>query len=108
MRACLHNSMAASPHRRLGSFVDWIKPDHNARDAIRDQADNIRQAIKNQARADGLVVVATPNGGSFAKRTGLRRHMRGSTAPITARRGSAVTPTSSIDLSAAIAASIPA
>jgi Second Messenger Oligonucleotide or Dinucleotide Synthetase domain len=24
-----------------------------------------------------LVVVATPNGGSFAKRTGLRRHMRG-------------------------------
>ena len=47
------------------------------RDAIREQAGNIRQAIKNQAVADGLVVLATPSGGSFAKRTGLRRHMRG-------------------------------
>jgi Second Messenger Oligonucleotide or Dinucleotide Synthetase domain len=64
-------------HRRLAGFVDWIKPDPKARDAIREQADNIRQAIENQARAGGLVVVATPNGGSFAKWTGLRRHMRG-------------------------------
>jgi hypothetical protein len=64
-------------HRGLAGFVDWIKPDPKAREASREQADNIRQAIKNQARADGLVVVATPNGGSFAKRTGLRRHMRG-------------------------------
>jgi len=64
-------------HRRLAGFVDWIKPDPKMRDSIREQGNNIREAIKNQARADGLVVVATPNGGSFAKRTGLRRHMRG-------------------------------
>ncbi len=67
----------ARSHRRLAAFVDWIKPDPAARDAIREQAGNIRQAIKNQAVADGLVVLAMPSGGSFAKRTGLRRHMRG-------------------------------
>ncbi len=66
-------------HRRIANFVEWMKPDPKARDTIREQADNIRRAIKNQARADGLVVIATPNGGSFAKRTGLRRHMRGHT-----------------------------
>jgi hypothetical protein len=58
-------------HRRLAGFVDWIKPDPKMRESIREQADSIRQAIKNRARADGLVVVATPNGGSFAKRTGI-------------------------------------
>jgi len=72
-------SNQARSHRRLAAFVDWIKPARDARDAIREQAGNIRQAIRNQATADGLVVVATPNGGSFAKRTGLRRHMRGNT-----------------------------
>ena len=69
----------ARSHRRLAAFVDWIKPDPDARDTIREQAGNIRQAIKQQAVADGLIVIATPNGGSFAKRTGLRRHMRGNT-----------------------------
>jgi hypothetical protein len=64
-------------HRRLAKFVEWIKPDARARDSIREQAGNIRDAIKGQARADGMFVIATPNGGSFAKRTGLRRHMRG-------------------------------
>jgi len=64
-------------HRRLAAFVDWIKPDPAAQDTIREQTGNIRQAIKNQAIADGLVVLATPSAGSFAKRTGLRRHMRG-------------------------------
>jgi hypothetical protein len=39
----------------------------------------IRRVISAQAAADGLAVVATPDGGSFAKHTGLRRHMRGDT-----------------------------
>jgi hypothetical protein len=47
------------------------------REAIRTQADNIRHAISKKAAADGLVVVATPEAGSFAKHTGLRRHLRG-------------------------------
>ena len=37
----------------------------------------IYQYLDNQALADGLAVFRTPEAGSFAKHTGLRRHMRG-------------------------------
>jgi hypothetical protein len=64
-------------HRRLSKFVDWIKPPPETRTTIVKQAGEIREAIKGQAIADGLSVIATPSSGSFAKHTGLRRHMRG-------------------------------
>jgi hypothetical protein len=64
-------------HRRLAAFVDWIKPEPGTRDAIHKQTADIRRIIAGQATADGLVVAATPEAGSFAKHTGLRRHMRG-------------------------------
>ncbi len=64
-------------HRRLAKFVDWIKPDPATRDTIRAQADDIRRLISAQAVAGGLSVTATPEAGSYAKHTGLRRHMRG-------------------------------
>jgi hypothetical protein len=64
-------------HGRLLAFVDWIKPESDTRDAIRDQAADIRRIIAGQAAADAPVVTATPEAGSFAKHTGLRRHMRG-------------------------------
>lgn len=64
-------------HRRLAKFVDWIKATPDTRDTIHKQADDIRHLIGNQATADGLAIIATPEAGSFAKHTGLRRHMRG-------------------------------
>lgn len=64
-------------HRRLRKFVDWIKPDPATREIINKQASEIRSAILTKAVADGLSVIATPNSGSFAKHTGLRRHLRG-------------------------------
>lgn len=64
-------------HRRLAAFVDWIKPEQETREAIRKQAGDIRRVISAQAAADSLTVLATPEAGSFAKHTGLRRHMRG-------------------------------
>jgi hypothetical protein len=64
-------------HRRLAAFVDWIKPESDTREAIRKQASDIRRVISGQAIADGLSIMATPEAGSFAKHTGLRRHMRG-------------------------------
>ena len=64
-------------HRRLAAFVDWIKPESETREAIRKQAGDIRRIISGQATANGLSIVATPEAGSFAKHTGLRRHMRG-------------------------------
>jgi hypothetical protein len=64
-------------HRRLAHFVDWIKAPSETRDAIHKQANDIRRVIGNRAAADRLVVFRTPEAGSFAKHTGLRRHMRG-------------------------------
>ena len=63
--------------RRMAAFVDWIATDSSKEDDIRDQAVLIRQKISAQAQEDGLTIQSTPNSGSFAKRTGLRRHLRG-------------------------------
>jgi hypothetical protein len=70
-------STLSRSHRRLAKFVDWIKPEPDTAGVIREQAGNIRRVISGQAEADGLTVLATPEAGSFAKSTGLRRHMRG-------------------------------
>jgi hypothetical protein len=64
-------------HRRLAAFLDWIKPEADTREAIRKQAGDIRRIISGQVTLDGLSIAATPEAGSFAKHTGLRRHMRG-------------------------------
>lgn len=63
--------------QRLERFVDWLKPDAKSEATIRRQADEIRKAIRDQASADGLIVRETPSAGSFAKNTGLRRHVTG-------------------------------
>lgn len=64
-------------HRRIAAFVDWIATEPLREDEIREQAARIRHAIRAKAIVDDLVVRSTPNAGSFATRTGLRRHMRG-------------------------------
>jgi tRNA nucleotidyltransferase (CCA-adding enzyme) len=64
-------------HIRICNFVDWIRTDSNKEDSIREQANEIRERVKSQARNDGLTILSTPWSGSFAKRTGLRRHLRG-------------------------------
>lgn len=63
--------------RRLSTFVDWIKPDPAMKDKIRKQVEEIRTRLVNQASADDLTVRSTPNSGSYAKATGLRRHLAG-------------------------------
>lgn len=70
-------STAPTLHARLSNFVEWIAPDPSGRDEIKGRAANIRQAIRGQAEADGLTIRSTPDSGSFATRSGLRRHMRG-------------------------------
>ncbi|SRR6266568_2159626 len=72
-------SIQGRSHRRLSKFVDWIKPSPDTRETITKQAGEIRDAIKHQAEDDDLSVIATPASGSFAKHTGLRRHIRGDT-----------------------------
>lgn len=79
-------AMPASPkpipkiEQRLERFVDWLKPDADSEATIRRQADEIRQRIRDRASADGLIVRETPGAGSFAKNTGLRRHVTGGSA----------------------------
>jgi tRNA nucleotidyltransferase (CCA-adding enzyme) len=64
-------------HIRLRNFVDWIRTDGTKEESIRKQAQEIRERVKTQASNDGLTIRSTPWSGSFAKRTGLRRHLRG-------------------------------
>ncbi len=64
-------------HRNLAAFVDWIKPEPDVVTKIVEQSKEIRGRISAQATTDGLTVISTPDSGSFAKNTGLRRHMRG-------------------------------
>lgn len=66
-------------HTRLRNFTDWIRTDSSKEDTIRDQAGEIRDRVKGQAQKDGLVVQSIPWSGSFAKRTGIRRHLQGAT-----------------------------
>lgn len=64
-------------HVRMKNFVKWIAPEKETRDAIKKQSDEIRGRIKGKAEADGLTVQSMPYSGSFAKKTGLRRHYMG-------------------------------
>ena len=64
-------------HRRLATFVDWIKPEQGTRETIQKQAADIRRVISGQAVCGWSVRSRHSDGGSFAKHTGLRRHMRG-------------------------------
>jgi len=66
-------------HVRIKNFVAWIAPPKESRDAIKVKSDEVRANIKAKAEADGLIVVDTPHSGSFATRSGLRRHMYGNT-----------------------------
>lgn len=64
--------------KRLSIFVKWIATESDKEDEIREQSKNIRERISGKAKEDGITVKSTPNAGSFAKRTGLRRHLKGS------------------------------
>lgn len=70
-------STKSASHRYLSNFVDWIRADAETEEKIRTQADDVRSRITGQASKDGIVVRSTPWSGSFAKKTGLRRHKRG-------------------------------
>jgi len=64
-------------HSRLSYFITWIKPDPDKKDDNVEQAANVTKNVKQNAEDDGLEVTDTPEGGSDAKDTGLRRHYMG-------------------------------
>jgi hypothetical protein len=65
-------------HKRLTTFVIWVAPDSSKLKEIGDRANEIRSRIKEEATRDGLTICSMPKAGSFEKKTGLRRHYRGS------------------------------
>lgn len=66
-----------SLHARVANFVQWIRPDPDMVEDTRRQRDDVRARIQVKARDDGLTVQSMPHSGSFAKSSGLRRHMLG-------------------------------
>lgn len=64
-------------HKRFSNFTTWIAPDASKREDMKTRRQKVREKIKAEAEKDGLIITATPNAGSFAKKTGLRRHYRG-------------------------------
>ena len=64
-------------HDHVSNFVRWIAPEPETREEIKSQADEVRGRISNKAEEDGVTIISTPRAGSFAKNTGLRRHMLG-------------------------------
>lgn len=76
-RSAMSLSTRSTLHHRLSTFVDWIATAPETEEVIRKQSDEIRSRIKGKAAQDRLTVQSTPNAGSYAKRTGLRRHLHG-------------------------------
>jgi tRNA nucleotidyltransferase (CCA-adding enzyme) len=66
-------------HVRIRNFVAWIAPEKKTRETIKKQSDEIRGKIKKKAEDDGLTITDMPYSGSFAKKSGLRRHLQGET-----------------------------
>lgn len=66
-------------HIRIRNFVRWIAPEKETRDTIKKQSKEIRDRVKAKAEEDGLTITSMPYSGSFAKKTGLRRHYKGDT-----------------------------
>ena len=64
-------------HSWITTFIKWIKPDPDKRESNSYQAGLVRKYVKQNAEADGMIVVDTPPGGSDEKGTGIRRHYLG-------------------------------
>ncbi|HXJ21759.1 MAG TPA: CBASS oligonucleotide cyclase [Polyangia bacterium] len=64
-------------NQRFENFIRWTRPEPETMADISRQRDDVRSRVRGQAEEDGLTVRSTPNSGSFATATGLRRHMRG-------------------------------
>lgn len=64
-------------HKRMKCFVEFIAPDPDKREDTKRQADEIRKCIREKAKEEGYIVLSEPSSGSFAKKSGLRRHLLG-------------------------------
>ncbi|MDB5016104.1 MAG: hypothetical protein JWQ84_936 [Mucilaginibacter sp.] len=64
-------------HSQMCCFVGWIAPDPDKKEYNSGQAATLIDRVIKNAAEDGVEVGDTPDGGSDAKGTGLRRHYLG-------------------------------
>ncbi len=64
-------------HRRLQCFVDFIAPEKDEQPKIKELFQQIAARIRKHATEEGYTIASVHYAGSYAKRTGLRRHMTG-------------------------------
>ncbi len=64
-------------HRRMKHFVEFIAPERDIDAGVQTYVKAIESCIRSRATAHGLTVASVQAAGSYAKRTGLRRHMTG-------------------------------
>lgn len=74
------SSTPSKLEKRIATFSTWVRPTEESAAKIRQRADEVRKLIRAEAQKDGLIVRETPSSGSFAKNTGLRRHITGGSA----------------------------
>lgn len=70
-------SKQSTIHRRTKCFVEFIAPEKEKREKIKEQSEGIRKCIRDKATADGYTILAEPYSGSFAKKSGVRRDLNG-------------------------------
>ncbi|UTW61726.1 hypothetical protein KFE98_17195 [bacterium SCSIO 12741] len=73
MKVSTHSTI----HKRMKCFVDFIAPEKEKRDKIKQQSAEIRACIEKHAKEDGYTIASSAYSGSFAKKTGLRRYLLG-------------------------------
>lgn len=69
-------SSKSTIHKRMKCFVEFIAPEKDKQDDIKEKSTAIRDCITSRATADGYTIAAKPYSGSYAKKTGLRRQIQ--------------------------------
>lgn len=67
-------------HGRLTAFIRWINPDADKKENNAFQASLVRKYVSQNASQESITIISTPDAGSDAKDSGLRRHYRGHAA----------------------------
>lgn len=73
----MNTSTQSLIHKRLKCFVDFIAPEQDESPVIKEHFQEIKIRVEKHAKEEGYTVASVQYAGSYAKRTGLRRHMTG-------------------------------
>jgi hypothetical protein len=64
-------------HGRLNCFINFIAPEREQDPKVKEHFGQIKARIEKHAKEEGYTIASVHYAGSYAKRTGLRRHLTG-------------------------------